>query len=212
MFAVGHMALGYLTGKLINKTTKQNLNLPAIWTLSLLPDIDLLIPGLRHRGPTHSLIIAILIFIPLLIAKGRETAPYFAVLATHTLIADCITNGGAQILWPLSKQWIEYQNTIIMGTIIETNIELIFFMTIIGTLTISKDYKHLLNSDRRNTLLFIPLCTILLPVMFRYPLTVPKTLVIPHLIVLSIATISFLMSLLRPTTMATEDRPQTLKL
>lgn len=55
MFAVGHVAFEYITGISSVKPLKGG-NIPVIWTLSLLPDIDFLIPGLQHRGPTRSLI------------------------------------------------------------------------------------------------------------------------------------------------------------
>jgi hypothetical protein len=57
MYAVGHFALGYLTSKIASKSLNVNINLPLIFLASVLPDIDLLIPGLHHRGPLHSIIV-----------------------------------------------------------------------------------------------------------------------------------------------------------
>lgn len=209
MYAVGHISLGYLTAKLLNKATKQNLNIPAIWTLSLIHDIDLLIPGLQHRGPTHSIILITIVFAPLLIAKKEKVAPYFIATAIHPFV-DYMTKGGAQLFWPLSHQWIQYKNAMSMISTIETNIELTLFLTLIGTIIILQDYKHLLNSDIRNTLLLIPLCTILLPITIKYPIAPPKTLIIPHIIVLGIASISIFMSLIHPITKLTRNRTKTL--
>lgn len=196
MFAVGHITLGYITGKILGKATEQSQNISALWTLSLLPDIDLLIPGLQHRGPTHSIIVALLIFTPLFIIRPRRTAPYFAALATHSLIGDHITDGGTKLFWPVSLKWVKYDSTIMLGGTFETYIELALFSILILTLIASKDYYPLFNTDRRNTILFIPLCTVFLPIMFKYPINIPETLLIPHLILLSIIALSFSMSLI----------------
>ena len=197
MFAVGHIALGYIIGKILNKASEQNLNIPAIWLLSLLPDIDLLIPGLEHRGPTHSLIVALIIFAPLFIIDARKTAPYLAALAIHSLIGDFITGRGVQLLWPVSSEWMTFRSTMRLGTKFEAYVELTLFVVLIVTLILSKDFKQIFNSDRENGLLFIPLCTIVLPVMFKYPVKIPKILVIPHLILMSIIALSFIVSFAR---------------
>lgn len=196
MFAVGHIALGHIIGKILSKSTRKSQNIPAIWTLSLLPDIDLLIPSLQHRGPTHSIIVAILIIAPLFIIGSRKTAPYIAALATHSMIGDYITNGGVRLFWPLSLEWLVFERAIMLGSAFEAYIELALFAMLIVTLILSRDYNHLFHLERRNTLLFVPLCTIVLPVMFKYPVKVPKILIIPHLFLMSIIVLSFSMSLI----------------
>ena len=194
MYAVGHIALGHIAAKITNTTTKQNLNIPLIWTLSILPDLDFLIPGIQHRGPTHSIILTLLAFTPLIITKKEKTAPYLAAALTHTLIGDLPT-GAVQLLWPLSTKWIQYPIKICMTNPLLVNIELLLFITLIATMIISKDYKNLLNSDGKNALLLIPLITILLPTTYGYPLPVPKTLIIPHITLLGIAALSTLNTL-----------------
>jgi membrane-bound metal-dependent hydrolase YbcI (DUF457 family) len=194
MYAVGHIALGHLAAKITNRATKQNLNIPAIWILSLLPDLDFLIPGVEHRGPTHSLIPFLLAFTPLIIKK-EKTAPYMAAALTHSLIGDLPT-GGVQLLWPLSTNWIQYPIKIRMNTPLESNIELLLFFILITIMIISKDYKHLVNSNNRNAVLLISLSAILLLLItYRYPLPIPKVLIMPHVIILSIAGISILNTL-----------------
>lgn len=194
MFAVGHITLGYIIGKILSKATEQNLNIPALWTVSLLPDIDFIFPGLQHRGPTHSILVALLILAPFFIIGSRKTIPYFTALATHSIIGDLITDGGVQLFWPLSSEWMEFKIVIKMGSTLETYIELGLFMMLIITLIFSKDIKKLFNPDRKNIILFIPLCTIVLPALFRYPIKIPRTLIIPHFILLTIIAVSFLMS------------------
>jgi len=195
MFSVGHVALSYLIGKALSRYTEQDLNVPVIWALSILPDIDLLISGLRHRGPTHSLIVALLVFAPVFIIMSKRTIPYFAAFVTHALIGDYITNGGVELLWPLSSEPLEFRSVTRMGSAFETGLELALFAMLIITLILSRDYKNLFNTDKKNIFLLIPLCTIFIPITFRYPIKIPKILVIPNLILMSIMALSALMSL-----------------
>ncbi|MCW3986008.1 MAG: hypothetical protein NWE91_06340 [Candidatus Bathyarchaeota archaeon] len=51
---------------------KQEVNLPLVLLLSMIPDVDLLIPGVEHRTITHSIITATVIFTPLFIRYRTE--------------------------------------------------------------------------------------------------------------------------------------------
>ena len=73
MYPVGHIALGYLAGILASRITREEFNTPLIWIVSLLPDLDLFIPFLEHRGPTHSIIIAVIAFTPIILTQKRDT-------------------------------------------------------------------------------------------------------------------------------------------
>ena len=137
MLVLGHIALGYITGKIVSKATDQSINIPVIWILSLLPDIDLLIPGLRHRGPTHSMIVALIIFTPLFIIASWKAAPYFAALASHSLIGDYFT-GGAQAFWPLSLEWFGYERAMRMGSPFELYTEFVLFAVMVAILILSR--------------------------------------------------------------------------
>ena len=190
MFAVGHIALGYLIGKAVSKATHQNLDIPLILTLSLLPDIDFIIPGLQHRGPTHSIILALLIFAPFLITSSSKTFPYLATFTSHTLIGDYLTDGGVQLLWPLSSRWMRFSSTIRIGSAFETNLEILLFTITLGTIILTKDYVPLFQANKTNFLLLIPISTIVLPMTLRYPLPIPTTLITPHIITLTILIIS----------------------
>ena len=141
MLVLGHIALGYITGKIVSKATDQNINIPVIWILSLLPDIDLLIPGLQHRGPTHSIIVALIIFTPLFIISSWKATPYFAALASHSLIGDYFT-GGAQLFWPLSLEWYEYERSMRMGSTLEVYVEFALFAVMIIILILSRDSRE----------------------------------------------------------------------
>ncbi len=137
MLVLGHIALGYITGKIVSKATDQSINIPVIWIFSLLPDIDLLIPGLQHRGPTHSVIVALIIFTPIFIIASWKAAPYFAALASHSLIGDYFT-GGAQLFWPLSLEWLGYEGSMRMGSPFEIFIEFALFAVMIAILILSR--------------------------------------------------------------------------
>jgi membrane-bound metal-dependent hydrolase YbcI (DUF457 family) len=106
MYLLGHTALGYFVAKIVSKITREEVSIPLAWLVSLLPDVDLLIPGLEHRGPTHSIIIALLFFIPIFIIFKRGLA-YLAVLATHSAIGDYFTAYGCKLLWPINPEWIK---------------------------------------------------------------------------------------------------------
>jgi membrane-bound metal-dependent hydrolase YbcI (DUF457 family) len=189
MYAVGHLALGYLTGKATSKLLNVNVNIPLLFLASIIPDIDLLIPGLQHRGPTHSLVVSILVFIPLVAYYGKKAIPYFIALTQHSLIGDYITGGGIQLLWPLNST--HYHGlTIEITSLTNITIEWIFFLTAFTILVKTKDAQTLLQPHPSNMLLSIPTFTVLLPTILSFPQYVPATLIIPHLAYLIVFTIS----------------------
>jgi membrane-bound metal-dependent hydrolase YbcI (DUF457 family) len=198
MFAVGHIALGYLSGRLVNKFSNNELNLPMIFALSLLPDIDLVIPGLEHRGPTHSIAFILALSAILAAFRFREALPYSLALATHSLIGDGIT-GGSQLLWPYSTEIIRLGVFLKMPSIRETVLETGLMAVLILVMFLSGDLGRLLRPERSNRLLFIPLATIVLPAVFTYPVSIPAIIIPQHVILLGLITISFLNSILNPT-------------
>jgi len=197
MFAVGHIALGHITGKVLGKATGHNPSIPLLWTLSLLPDIDFLIPGIIHRGPTHSILLALLLCAPFLIYKPRKAAPYFVALFTHSIVGDFLTNGGVMLLWPISSDMIRHDSLFKMGGITESYIELALFAVLILMLVASGDLKKLVTKENSDILLFIPFCTIIIPVMYKYPIRIPGTLLIAHLILLGMMVLSIAWFLIR---------------
>jgi inner membrane protein len=83
--------------------------------LSLLPDVDALLPGLVHRGLTHTLLFAVLVglLVPIAVRLGSDFLPglgaeHAAVgylvgvggLVSH-LAGDIITPMGVQLLFPV---------------------------------------------------------------------------------------------------------------
>jgi membrane-bound metal-dependent hydrolase YbcI (DUF457 family) len=74
------MALAYLLGKPAAKTLKVNLNIPLILALSIIPDINILFQSFFtseiHRGPTHSVITAMVVFIPFFVLYQQRAIPF----------------------------------------------------------------------------------------------------------------------------------------
>lgn len=104
MWFLGHLAIGYFIGILISKLTKEKIYLPLIFFFSILPDIDVFIPELTHRSITHSVVLALILFIPIFLISKSGFA-YFCALASHTLIGDYFTGTPFQIFWPVTKEF-----------------------------------------------------------------------------------------------------------
>jgi hypothetical protein len=198
-FAVGHMALAYLLGKSSAKLLKVNLNIPLILVLSIVPDADIFLElfgvnGL-HRGPTHSLIFALIIFIPFFAIYRRKAVPYFLALISHSLIADYIVGGSIMLFWPLTSQLFGLNNFgLYIGIWSLTNITLEWALFVVSTIVMFKtgDLSSFFRNKKSNLLLAIPIGTVLLPTFVSYPLQVPILLMPPHLFYLVLFSISVL--------------------
>ena len=195
-YAVGHLALGYLTGKLTSKLVKVDANIPLLFVLSIISDTDLLIPGLKHRGPTHSVVVFLLFSTPAFILYGRKALPYFISLAQHAIIGDYLTGGGVQLLWPFSRTWymsigISMTNPTLFFA------EWTFFLASVAAMLKARDAQVLFQGHPSNLLLSIPVLTTLLPSLFHFPLHVPLELMIPHVTYLGLFIPSILIDLLQ---------------
>lgn len=192
-FAVGHLALGYLTGKATSKLLDVDMNIPLLFVASVVSDIDLLIPGLRHRGPTHSLFIILLIFLPAFFLYGRRATPYFAATAQHSIIGDYLTSEGVQLLWPIAFDW--YGLGFAMTSLTNILVEWIFFLASLTIMLKAKDAWTLFQRHPSNLILSIPVFTVLIPTLLSFPVYVSLELIIPHLIYLAMFTVSILIDL-----------------
>jgi membrane-bound metal-dependent hydrolase YbcI (DUF457 family) len=190
VYAVGHLALGYLTGRVAGNVLKVRPNLSLLFLASVIPDFDLLIPGVEHRGPTHSLIVFILLFIPAFLFSGKKAVPYFVALTQHALLGDYIT-GGTQLLWPLTTQ--VYGTGMPITSPINLLLEGSLFLVSMVVLVHTRDLWLLFRRDRTNLLLSTPLLTVLLPAFLRFPTYVPLVLLAPHLVYLTLFALSIAM-------------------
>jgi hypothetical protein len=195
------MALAYLIGKGSALRLRINLNIPAILVLSIIPDMDILFGGGEfHRGPTHSAIVALLVFIPIFILYRKKAVPYFLALLSHSLIGDLFIGGNIQLLWPIITNAISLPApfpVIGIDSVVNVALELTLFTTATIVMFVTKDLQLFFRGRKSNLLLAIPIATVLLPTFLAYPLVVPVLLVAPHLFYLALFTIAFFSVLLR---------------
>ena len=191
MFAIGHFALGYLTGKAFAKQLKIPLNMPLLLAASVIPDVDLLLRFLDHRGPTHSLITIAVLMIPFLLYYGKAAIPYAVALASHSMIGDLI--GGTQLFWPLSTRLYGAVTLDVKGSFTVT-LELILFTISLALMLKTRDLQRITTSNYR-TVLLLPFGATIGPLLAvgRGPeYALPTLLIIPSLFYLSIFTYSMI--------------------
>jgi len=192
MYAVGHLALGYLSGKTTSKILNVNINIPLLFLASVLPDGDLLIPGLEHLRPLHSVIVLCLLFLPTFTFFGKRSIPYFVALIQHILIGDYLASH-IPLLWPMTTNW--YSLGIEMTSLTNIFIEWVLFLTSIVIMVKAKDAWLLFQHHPSNLILSVPVLAVLLPIFLSFPLSVPIELIIPHLTYLTIFSLSILTDL-----------------
>lgn len=192
---MGHFALGYIISKATVKITEMKLNIPLLITLSVIPDIDILIPFLEHRGPAHSIITLFMVFIPIFAIYRKKAIPYFLALIQHPLIGDYITGGRIQLLWPLTTQY--YGMEICIKSQTNITLEWIVFLTSIIIMLKAKDTVTFFQPHKSNLILVIPTFTVLLPTFLSFPLNVPAWLIPPHLAYISIFSASIIIDLIK---------------
>ncbi len=204
MFAVGHMSLAYLLGKGSGKLIGVKPNVPLLMVVSILPDIDIVFDFLTgsqiHRGPTHSIIVALLAFIPLFIIYRKKAIPYIFALISHPLIGDFFIGGNLQLFWPLSTTEFGLHELGNIFSPINITLELILFVFAMLVLYKSQDWKAFFKADRTNSILIIPVATVLLPSTVGYPfaeslLLSEPLMALAHLVYLVLFVIAILKSL-----------------
>lgn len=161
--------------------------------LSVIPDIDILIPYVQHRGPFHSAIMATIIFIPLFVLYRKNAVPYFVALIQHSLVGDFIAGGEVQIFWPLTQQ--HYGLDINIRSPANITLE---WLTFIGAAAItlkSRDIRTFIEPNNFNLILAIPTFTVLLPTVLAFPLEVPIALIPPHIVCLALFSTSLIIDL-----------------
>jgi membrane-bound metal-dependent hydrolase YbcI (DUF457 family) len=171
------MSLAYLLGKGSSKTLHTDINIPLLMVLSILPDIDLVFGFLTgygiHRGPTHSIVMAALVFIPIFIIYRKKAIPYFLALISHSLIGDFIVGGQMMLFWPISTRQFGLHELggpyIDIFSTVNMVLELSLFAVAMVIMFKTKDYKVFFKADTTNLVLIIPLGTVLLPSTIGYP-------------------------------------------
>ncbi len=187
---VGHLALGYLSGKATSKLFKVNVNIPLLFLVSILPDVDLLVPFIEHRGPFHSILITTIVFLPIFLFFRKRAAPYYVALIQHSIVADYLTDGGVELLWPIARDW--YGIPIPHESLISISLEWIFFLVSIIVIVRTNDIRIVLKNRLSNLALVVPILALLFPAFLGYPVPAPDELLVPHLIYLALFSLSIL--------------------
>ncbi len=130
---------------------------------SVLPDIDLLLRFLMHRGPTHSLIVITALMAPFFIVYRKQSLPYYAALLSHILIGDLFA-GGIELFWPLTQNWYGLINVLVTSLPIALT-ELTLFLITTPIMYKLGDLQTLLKPNNRNWALIIPLGATLVPLL-----------------------------------------------
>ena len=118
-------------------------------------------------------------------------------IVSHPLLGDYLTRtsrmSGVQILYPLTSKWFSTGSTTWQAIYTYTEIALLATFLIIATVT--KDIKTLTRHHPSNLLLLIPISTAFLPVFTQFPIPVPTELIIPHIIVMLLLSLSIIADL-----------------
>jgi hypothetical protein len=114
------MAFAQLLGKASAKPSETNIRIPIILFLSLLPDIDMIFLGELYRDPTHSMITAFAVFIPVFVFYSYRAIMYFLASASHSLIVTSSSVDNSSCFGPLqlsNLEWTNLASTILASTI-----------------------------------------------------------------------------------------------
>lgn len=184
MYLVGHVALGYLLGKAVSKLWKVDVNIPLLYIASVIVDVDISIPSLKHRGPMHSLIVLTLLFTPLLFMLRGRVIPYFVALIQHPMIGDYLAGGGVRLLWPLTGQ--SYGLAIPIGSPINIAFEWVLFAVSILAMVKMGDLQTVFKLGLLKQALIVLVAAVAFmfiiqtPLGFLNPHFIPYELIIPY--------------------------------
>jgi membrane-bound metal-dependent hydrolase YbcI (DUF457 family) len=161
--------------------------------LSVLPDIDLFFfRFIQHRGPTHSILTALVIFIPFFAIYRKKAIPYFIALLQHGLVGDYIGGGNVQLLWPITHN--SFGAGIDMRSPTSVSIELAMFLVATILMLLMKDMRKFFQARKSNLFLIIPVTTLLQAII---PTAVPFALRLPSFFLLTIFSAAILAELYR---------------
>jgi len=195
MFPLGHLAWGYISGKVTSDLMNVECNLPLLFLVSVAPDVDFLILGMLHRTITHSVIIYFLFSLPFFVKYGRRTFPYLMAISSHSFV-DYL-GAPTELLWPFyTPAFYPIINVALAITV--TNLELAGFLISLMYMFRTGDLTdRLLKPRSLNLLLGIPMVEILGVLLFgfEFPYPLPTVLLVPHLTYLMIFSASFLIDL-----------------
>jgi hypothetical protein len=157
MYALGHVAFGYIIAWATVRGSRKSLILWAAFTASILPDFDVLLirVGLGHETYTHTLVtLAPIALVLVLWRKGFF--PYIAALLSHLFIDMLI--GPVNIFRPFNS--LTFTMNLKMSSPIDAALETSFLVAMIILMKLNGDLKRLQEDDQQNILLVIPLIAV----------------------------------------------------
>ena len=186
MYETGHIAIGIICGKVTEWTIKTKAKISLLCVFSVLPDIDMFHPfGIKHGGPTHSIVLITLFFSPLLLIYGKEAFPYFVATLSHPLIGD-IPFWSLKILWPLNSQRFGFGEAVITNSKTHIFLEYMSWLILLILLVKMNELGNFFEPLKSNILMIIPLsallCTFLLAPESMKPL--PISIILLHIAVI----------------------------
>ena len=202
------MSIAYLLGKGSSRALRTKINIPTLLVLSILPDIDIIYDFLTgselHRGPTHSIVFAFLVFIPFFIVYRKKAVPYFLALISHAFIGDFIVGGQLELLWPFTTQQFGLHELggpfINIFNNVNVFLEMFLFLSAMAVMYKTSDWQVFFEADLTNLVLIIPITTVILPSTVGYPfsaslLFTEPTLAFAHIVFLVLFSIAVLKTL-----------------
>ncbi len=196
MFAIGHFALGYLTGKSASKLFNVKVNLSLLLAVSVIPDVDLLFLFMSHRGLTHSIIVIGLLAIPFAVKYKKAILPYLAAILSHIFIGDLFPSGVAY-LWPITKVKFGLFNVEVTSLTMAL-VELTLFFISIALMYKQNDLQTLFKPANKNWLLLIASGALIGPLVWLGKISenpIPALLIIPSIAWLCVFAYSLLIEL-----------------
>lgn len=189
MYAVGHMAWGYIFGRLAGKATKTKTITSLLFAVSMLPDVDLFLKpyGIVHRGPLHASFTLLCFSLPFLIVYRRRALPYIVSVFQHLLFGDFII-GSSMLLWPFSSRF--YGLRFRLGGSLDVTLELVGFVSSLWLLFRLDDIRHVLSPEKWNVAMIFCGAMIFLSVFYGIGILVPLVLVLPHIVFLVLFAVS----------------------
>jgi membrane-bound metal-dependent hydrolase YbcI (DUF457 family) len=135
MWLLGHLALGYFAAYIVGKYTRERLIVPLVFLVSMAPDFDFFLRGfIIHRGPTHSLFLAVALFVPLFLLL-RSGYVYFAALLSHLMADYFVANyERMQLFLPLTTAGFAAPSYLRLSGVAETVVEVGLFIIMVAML------------------------------------------------------------------------------
>jgi len=190
MYWLGHVALGYICGKIIAKQLKLKVITPLLFLASIFPDVDMVFNpfGWQHQGPLHSPLTILFLSIPFMVMFRCKFLPYLAAALSHPVLGDTLTSR-IMLFWPLGTTAWGYHFP--LGGKVDSFIELVAFSLCLVAMVRAKELSVSLRHIWFNLLglmASVALFGSLLFVISTFP--VPLMLLLPHLALIGLLVVS----------------------